>query len=81
MPSDPHQARLPIMQTIMHKLSDVARRIAESEERIDDQLQRIGTGSCEEKTDAAMQLHWAISSVQRLRAYQSRLEELRAKSR
>jgi hypothetical protein len=81
MLSDYHEGTLLCMQSIMHKLSDVARRIAESEERIDDQLQRIRTGSCEEKTDAAMQLHWTISSVQGLQAYQSRLEELRAKLR
>jgi hypothetical protein len=31
------------MQTITHKLTDVARQIAESEERIDEQLQRLRT--------------------------------------
>jgi hypothetical protein len=70
---------LQLMQTFTHKLTDVARRIAESEERIDEQLQRIRTGSCEEKADAAMQLYCAVSSAQELRAYQARLEEFRAK--
>jgi hypothetical protein len=67
------------MQTITHKLSDVARRIAESEERIDEQLQRIRTGSCEERADAGMQLYCAVSSMQELRVYKAQLEGLQVK--
>jgi hypothetical protein len=63
------------MQAITHKLSDVARRIADSEERIDEQLQRLRTGSSDEKADAVMQLSCAVSSVQELRGYRARLEE------
>ena len=62
------------MQTITHKLSDVARRIVESELRIDEQLQRMRVGSFDERADATR--HCAVSCVQELRAYQARLEEL-----
>jgi hypothetical protein len=67
------------MQSITDKLSDVVRRIAEGEERIDEQLHRLRNGSCEQKADAAMQLYCCVTSVQELRAYQARLEELGAK--
>jgi hypothetical protein len=67
------------MQTITDKLADVARRIAESEERIDQQLQRIRTGTCGDRADAGMQLYCGVSSMQQLGVYKARLEEFRVK--